>query len=148
MIGKIISHYKIIEKLGAGGMGTVYKAQDLNLDRSVALKFLSPHLTTNEEEKQRFVHEAKAASALDHNNICAIYEINETGEQGDPSHGKTGGADCTCRSCAPSSRDAPCGSVLSASPGHRHTETDKRKHIQIPGLHRLPSTYKKWRTTP
>jgi non-specific serine/threonine protein kinase len=78
MIGKTVSHYKIIEKLGGGGMGIVYKAQDLKLDRFVALKFLPPHLTTSEEEKQRFIHEAKAASSLDHNNICAIHEIDET----------------------------------------------------------------------
>jgi serine/threonine-protein kinase len=87
MIGTIISHYKIIEKLGEGGMGVVYKAQDLKLDRFVALKFLPPHLTTSEDEKLRFIHEAKAASSLDHNNICAIYEIDETkpapGEPGD-----------------------------------------------------------------
>ena len=78
MICKTISHYKIIEKLGSGGMGVVYKAQDLKLDRFVALKFLPPHLTSSEEEKQRFIHEAKAASALQHNNICAIHEIDET----------------------------------------------------------------------
>jgi serine/threonine protein kinase len=78
MIGKTISHYSIIEKIGGGGMGVVYKAQDLNLDRFVALKFLPPHLTTSEEEKQRFIHEAKAASSLDHNNICAVYEIDES----------------------------------------------------------------------
>jgi serine/threonine-protein kinase len=78
MIGKTISHYKITKKLGSGGMGIVYKAQDLKLDRFVALKFLPPHLTTSEEEKQRFIHEAKAASSLDHHNICNIYEIDET----------------------------------------------------------------------
>ncbi|MCK4754185.1 MAG: protein kinase, partial [Calditrichia bacterium] len=87
MVGKIVSHYRIIEKLGEGGMGVVYKAQDLKLDRFVALKFLPPHLTTSDEEKQRFIHEAKAASSLDHNNICAIHEIDETkpapGEPGD-----------------------------------------------------------------
>jgi len=87
MIGKTISHYKILEKIGSGGMGIVYKAQDLKLDRFVALKFLPPHLTSSEEEKQRFIHEAKAASSLDHNNICAIHEIDETkpapGEPGD-----------------------------------------------------------------
>jgi serine/threonine protein kinase/Tfp pilus assembly protein PilF len=78
MIGQTISHYRIIEKLGEGGMGVVYKAQDLKLDRFVALKFLPPHLTSSEEEKQRFIHEAKATSTLEHNNICNIHEIDET----------------------------------------------------------------------
>jgi serine/threonine-protein kinase len=78
LINKKISHYRIIEKLGSGGMGVVYKAQDLKLDRFVALKFLPPHLTSSDEEKQRFINEAKAASSLDHNNICAIHEIDAT----------------------------------------------------------------------
>ena len=78
MIGKIVSHYKILEHLGSGGMGVVYKAQDLKLDRPVALKFLPPDLTRDPDAKQRFIHEAKAASTLQHTNICVVHEIDET----------------------------------------------------------------------
>jgi len=77
MIGKTISHYRILEELGRGGMGVVYKASDLKLDRMVAIKFLPPHLSTSEDTKARFMQEAKAAAALNHPNILSVYEIDE-----------------------------------------------------------------------
>src|ERR1019366_1106593 len=78
LAGQTISHYRILEMLGAGGMGVVYKAFDTKLDRQVALKFLPPHLRHNQELKRRLSEEARAASTLDHSNIVVIYDIDET----------------------------------------------------------------------
>ena len=80
MIGKTILHYKILEKLGEGGMGVVYKAEDIKLKREVAIKFLPYHISSNEEERKRFELEAQAAASLNHPNIATIHAIEESGD--------------------------------------------------------------------
>ena len=78
MIGRILSHYKVLDEISRGGMGIVYRAHDVKLKRDVALKVLPPELLTNPERKRRFVQEAQAAAALEHPHIAVVYEIDES----------------------------------------------------------------------
>src|SRR5919198_5577173 len=80
-MAKTISHYELQEEIGQGGMGRVYKAYDTSLDRTVVLKLLAPELISEEDSRKRFLREARLASALDHPNICTIFEIAEVDDQ-------------------------------------------------------------------
>ena len=80
MIGKLVSHYRITAKLGAGGMGEVYLADDERLDRKAAIKFLPAEWASDPERRRRFLTEAKAASALNHPHVCVVYDVGETDE--------------------------------------------------------------------
>jgi serine/threonine protein kinase len=81
MIGRTLSHYRILAKLGEGGMGVVYRAEDLTLGRQVALKFLPSALSDDPASRRRFLHEAKTAAALDDSGICTMYEVSEADDQ-------------------------------------------------------------------
>jgi len=105
MIGRTIAHYEILESLGEGGMGVVYKARDTHLDRFVAIKVLPPHKVADPERKRRFVQEAKAASALNHPNIITIYDIDQSG-----------GMDFISMEYVSSGWRSACGRPVSSSP--------------------------------
>ncbi|MGB2868267.1 MAG: serine/threonine-protein kinase, partial [Bacteroidota bacterium] len=83
MVGRTIAHYEIVEKIGQGGMGEVYKARDLTLDRVVAIKFLPPNISVDEAARERFMREARVVSVLDHQNICTFFEVGQT-DDGQP----------------------------------------------------------------
>ena len=127
MIGRKLLHYEIVEKLGEGGMGVVYKARDTRLSRYVALKFLPPDKTGDAERNRRFVHEAKAASALDHPNIITIHDIEQT-----DGASRTGGV-CPLITCVLVAKGLPTAHLGVRTHSGRETGYRKVRHNGIGG---------------
>jgi len=118
VIGRTVGHYLVLSHLGGGGMGVVYKAEDLTLGRHVALKFLPPELTRDEDARKRFLREARAASQLDHPNICTVHEIGET-------DGKT------CIAMGFHDGETPRARVESGSDGASRAASLARRQLQL-----------------